>query len=98
MRVKDAGRRLGCSRQTIWRLCLPGILVRVFNGRKTEGVTIESVARYETGLHYQDMRERGTVPRLPWAAKDESPLMHLLVTGKYPDGKWPRRIHRGPVR
>lgn len=85
MRTKDAAQRLGCTRQTIWRLCQSGILRRVFEGVKTKGVTIESVAQYEAGLQYRDLREQGKVPTLPWAAKDQSPLHHLLVTGKYPD-------------
>ena len=51
---------------------------------RTKGVTIESVGHYEAGLEYRALRERGLVPSLPWAAKDQSPRNYLLVTGHYP--------------
>ena len=70
-------------RKTIHRLCVSGVLVRVFHGMRTKGVTIESVGHYEAGLEYRALRECGHVSTLPWAAKDQSPLNYLLVTGHY---------------
>ncbi len=72
------------SRKTIHRLCVSGILIRVFRGMRTKGVTIESVGHYEAGLEYRALRERGHVSALLWAAKDQSPLNYLLVMRHYP--------------
>ena len=85
--IAEACKRMDCSRKTIQRLWGSGILVRVFKGVRTKGITIESVGHYEAGLEYRAMRERGRVPGLPWSAKDQSPLNHLLVTGHYPKGE-----------
>ncbi len=49
------------SRKTIHRLCVSGILLRVFRGMRTKGITIESVGHYEAGLEYRALRERGHV-------------------------------------
>jgi len=72
------------SHKTIHRLCVSGILIRIFRGMRTKGVTIESVGPYEAGLEYRALRERGHVSALLWAAKDQSPLNYLLVMRHYP--------------
>lgn len=77
-------KRIRCCHKTVHRLCIAGILVWVFQGVRVIGITIESVAPYAAVLEYPDLRERGLVPSLPWAAKDQSPRNYLLVTGHYP--------------
>lgn len=85
MTFKEAAFRLQISRRTLSRLVDAGILVRVFGGGLlAKGVTIESVGHYEAAIEYKNQRERGLVPSLPWSTKDQSPLNHVLVTGRYP--------------
>lgn len=81
MRIVEAVQRLGCSRKTIWLLCVSGVLIRKFRGCQTLGVTLDSIEKYENGMKYRVMKERGEVQAMGHRDKDLSPLHHMMVMG-----------------
>lgn len=83
LRFDEAAKRLRIGRTTLYRLIDEGILRRSFTSRRARGVTLESIAEYEAGIAYLNQREAGQAEPLPWQSQQQSPLYHLLVTGRY---------------
>lgn len=80
----QAAKRIRRSRATVFRLVEAGLLQRVYEGLRAKGITLESIAAYESSISYLNNREKGLVDRLPRTAQDRSPLYFAVVTGRYP--------------
>lgn len=81
---EQAAKRIRRSRATVFRLVEAGLLQRVYEGLRAKGITLESIAAYESSISYLNDREKGVVDRLPRTAQDRSPLYFAVITGRYP--------------